>query len=81
MKPVSITGVKEQIKSIVDELRGIEVEAIYLFGSYAKGNAKPISDIDICVLTKRNVPKNIKEEILSNSSKNIDISYPLQIKG
>ena len=54
MKPVSITGVKEQIKSIVDELRGIEVEAIYLFGSYAKGNAKPISDIDISVITKRN---------------------------
>ena len=39
MKPMSIMGVKEQIKSIVDELRGIEVEAIYLFGSYAKGNA------------------------------------------
>ena len=74
MKSVSITGVKEQIKSIIDELRGIEVEAIYLFGSYAKGNAKPISDIDISVITKRNVPRNIKEEILSNSSKNIDIS-------
>jgi len=63
MKPVLITGVKEQIKSIVDELRCIEVEAIYLFGSYAKGNAKPISDIDISVITKRNVPKNIKEKI------------------
>ncbi len=29
----------EQIKLIVDELRRDEVEAIYLFGSYAKGNA------------------------------------------
>ena len=26
MKTLSITGVKEQIKSIVDELRGIEVD-------------------------------------------------------
>ena len=74
MKTVSITSVKEQIKSILDELRDIEVEAIYLFGSYAKGNAKPISDIDICVLTKRDIPKRVKEEILSNSSKKIDIS-------
>ena len=74
MKTMSMHEVKEQIKPIVDELSGIEVEAIYLFGSYAKGNAKPISDIDICVLTKKNITKNIKENILSNSSKKIDIS-------
>ncbi len=30
MKTMSIPDVKEQIKSIVDELRGIGVEAIYL---------------------------------------------------
>jgi len=30
MKTMSIPDVKEQIKSIVDELRGIRVEAIYL---------------------------------------------------
>ncbi len=35
---------------------------------------KPFSDIDICVITKRNIPKKVKEEILSNSSKKIDIS-------
>ena len=45
MKPVSITGVKEQIKPIVDELRGIEVEAVYLFGFYAKGNANKRDEI------------------------------------
>lgn len=74
MKKALVTGSEEQIKLIVDELRRDEVEAIYVFGSYAKGNAKPISDIDISVITKRNIPKNIKEEILSNSSRNIDIS-------
>ena len=75
MKKMLIRDIKEWIKLIMNELRSNdEVEAIYLFGSYAKGNAKPISDIDICVLTKRNIPKRVKEEILSNSSKNIDIS-------
>jgi predicted nucleotidyltransferase len=69
-----VGALSEQIKLIVEELRRDEVDAIYLFGSYAKGNAKPISDIDICVLTKRDIPKSIKEEILSNSSKKIDIS-------
>lgn len=74
MKRALVTDSEEQIKLIVDELRRDEVEAIYVFGSYAKGKAKPISDIDICVLTKRNIPKRVKEEILSNSSKKIDIS-------
>jgi len=75
MKKMLIRDIKEWIKLIMNELRSNdEVEAIYLFGSYAKGNAKPISDIDICVLTKRNIPTRVKEEILSNSSKNIDIS-------
>lgn len=75
MKKMLIRDIKEWIKLIMNELRSNnEVEAIYLFGSYAKGNAKPISDIDICVLTKRNIPKRVKEEILSNSSKKVDIS-------
>jgi predicted nucleotidyltransferase len=75
MKKLLIRDIKEWIKLIMNELRSNdEVEAIYLFGSYAKGNAKPISDVDICVLTERNIPKRVKEEILSNSSKNIDIS-------
>jgi len=63
-----------KIKSVVDELKREEVQAIYLFGSYAKGNARPSSDIDICVITEKKIPKSAKEEIMSNSSKNIDIS-------
>ena len=74
MKKALITGIEEQIKLIADELKRDEVDAIYLFGSYARGNAKPISDIDICIITKRDVPKPVKEDILSNSSKKVDIS-------
>jgi len=65
----------KKIGKIIDELkRNKEIEAVYLFGSYVKKNVKPFSDIDICVITKRNIPKKVKEEILSNSSKKIDIS-------
>ena len=31
---------------------GINVEMMYLFGSYAKGTAKSYSDIDVCVVSK-----------------------------
>jgi len=63
-----------KIKSVVDELKREEVQAIYLFGSYAKGNARPSSDIDICVITEKKIPRSAKEEIMSNSSRHIDIS-------
>jgi len=68
-------GNMKKIEGIMDELkRNREIEAVYLFGSYVKKNVKPFSDIDICVITERNISKKVKEEILSNSSKKIDIS-------
>ena len=32
------------------------INALYLFGSYAKGRIKPLSDIDIAVLLRKDVP-------------------------
>jgi len=34
------------------ERAGVPIEKIILFGSYAKGKAKPYSDIDLCVVSK-----------------------------
>jgi len=63
------------IKKPVEEIKKIkEVNAIILFGSHATGKAKPYSDIDLCVLTKKGVSKAVKEKILSNSSQKLDIS-------
>jgi len=40
-------------KKYIDYLKekGIIVSSAYLFGSYAKGNAKEWSDIDVCVVS------------------------------
>ena len=89
MEKSQITGIKERdwgrTDEIIDELKNNKkVEAIYLFGSYARGNIKPFSDIDLCVVTERNISKGVKEEILSNSSKKIDLALfwdlPLSIR-
>lgn len=89
MKKALTTGIKGQdgrrTDTIIEELtENKKVEAIYLFGSYARGKLKPFSDIDICVITERNISKEVKEGILSNSSKKIDISMfwdlPLSIR-
>ena len=64
----------KKIRPIVEELKREDVQAIYLFGSHAKGSARPTSDIDICVITNKDIPRSAKEEIMSNSSRNIDVS-------
>ncbi len=75
----------KEIKLVVDEIKNIKgVEGIYLFGSYARKKTKPFSDIDICVITDKDIQKKRREEILSCSSRKIDISIfsdlPLNVR-
>lgn len=66
---------EKKISDIVEKLKGIkEVKAIILFGSYARGEQKPYSDIDICVFTDKDADERTKERILSYSSKDFHLS-------
>jgi len=62
-------------KSYLQKLKtqGIEITNAYLYGSYAKGTAKPYSDIDICVISA-NFGKDYWEEErkLRNASLKVD---------
>ena len=42
------------IKKFIDALRreGINIDRVILYGSYAKGNVRPDSDIDIAIISK-----------------------------
>jgi uncharacterized protein len=56
------------IKKYYQELinANIPVEKIILFGSYAKGNPKPWSDLDICVVSKIFGKNNYDETVFLN---------------
>jgi predicted nucleotidyltransferase len=45
-KLYSVTEIKERITPIAHQYG---IDKIYLFGSYARGEAKPDSDIDLCI--------------------------------
>jgi hypothetical protein len=73
------------IISIVEELRAHDaVLGLILFGSVARGCARPFSDVDICIVTKKNIPDAVRMELLSYGSETIDVSIfedlPLQIR-
>lgn len=62
----------EKIAAQIKKIKG--VQAVILFGSYARGEQKPISDIDLCVIADRKVSEKTKAEITSFSSKKLDVS-------
>jgi predicted nucleotidyltransferase len=77
----AIPGI-EQAKPVIDELAAREeVIAIILSGSVARGQTREISDIDICVMTKKGAPEPVKMDLLSYGSEKTDVSlfYDLPI--
>ncbi len=70
---MDMKAAKAQINKTVKELKEHpKVMAIILFGSYAKGTQKPISDVDIAVIVK-DPDKSIEAEVSSFSSNVFDV--------
>ena len=66
---------RERLIGLIEGLRNIRgVQAIILFGSYARGEEKPTSDIDVCVLADRDIPGDVKSDIVSRSSEKVDVT-------
>ncbi len=63
---------KEYIKAV--EAHNIKVEKAYLFGSYAQGNPKSYSDIDVAIISP-DLGKNYMEEtcMLMRIAQDIDL--------
>jgi predicted nucleotidyltransferase len=67
--------VKRLLKKLTEKIRKEKnVNAIILFGSYAKKRATPISDIDICVVLKK-IDEKIKSRISALENERIQIVF------
>ena len=47
--------VKKEVEEYIEALRAedLPIQAVYLFGSYAKGTAHQWSDIDLCIISPK----------------------------
>ena len=76
------------IRAAIDRaVSGIPKEgiiAILLYGSVVRGEEKPLSDIDIAVITERGISRTGKERILVHASPKLDLTLfwdlPLPIR-
>jgi len=50
--PPSLTGHRESIERCLHAMASVmPLRAVYLFGSHARGDARPDSDVDLCVVS------------------------------
>ena len=73
----------EKIKDII--LKTVDAEQIILFGSYAKGDYKKDSDIDLMVITEQKIDRKEKNNILDKMAiiffeNNLNIDLLLETK-
>lgn len=79
----SVSEIKKAVKDYREELgrHNIRITKMILYGSYAKGNPKPYSDIDLIVISPdlfRFSPLK-RQELLAQLTMNIDA--PLEVIG
>jgi predicted nucleotidyltransferase len=56
--------INDYLSLVVERLKAADPYKIVLFGSYAKGNAKPDSDIDLMVILDSNyLPSSHREQV------------------
>jgi len=73
------------LESVLEEFSTKEsVIAVILFGSVARGKARPTSDTDLCIVTRQNLTEAEQIDLLSYGSEKIDVSLfwdlPLTIR-
>lgn len=67
MRWCNATKFTNEIDNIIEEInKVVDVNKIYLFGSYAYGNPKNDSDLDLCILTNNNDER--KRDLIRNKS-------------
>lgn len=73
-------NIKDEINRLVEKIKNVtSVDEILLFGSYAYGETKEDSDIDLCIITsetnirKRDLIKAIRKAISKIATMPVDI--------
>ena len=67
--------VMQQITPIIRELSlKYDVIALVIFGSLARGQARSISDIDLCIITPKDLPQSSRWDLLSYGTEKIDVN-------
>lgn len=79
----SLSQIKKIVSAYLQELEhnGIKVERAILFGSYARGEARPYSDIDLVVISQDFEKWPFIERLQMLSRATLAVGEPLEVLG
>ena len=78
MRPIGFPPVAETLPPAVEKIaKKLDPEKIILFGSYARGNAPPHSDVDLLVIL--DTPKSRRERVIELSLLLYPRPFPVDI--
>lgn len=78
---------KPRVKKIIEEYKqalqklGINVEGVILYGSFAKGNQREDSDIDLVIVSNNFQKMNLRERLEILGIAAVKIMKPVEAKG
>jgi uncharacterized protein len=66
--PPSLNAERESIRKCIEAMDSVmPIRAVYLFGSHARGDARPDSDVDLCIVTDEAKQQIIASKRLSEA--------------
>jgi predicted nucleotidyltransferase len=77
--PPAIQPVRERVKRVLTQIYGERLSAVYLCGSYARGDYREDSDVDLMIALKGEVNPTQEINRLSKVLSDISLDYGLLI--
>jgi predicted nucleotidyltransferase len=72
---VKTGALAQEIKGVLERHFGDRLAAVYLFGSRARGEHRPDSDLDLAI-----VLRHIRQPLSSVDQDLLDLTYPIEIE-
>lgn len=77
--PVKIRKLMKELKAGLVRIYGDRLKAVYLYGSYARGDYRPGSDVDVMILLKNYRNYWNEQKKISQLASDVSLEYDLTI--
>jgi predicted nucleotidyltransferase len=79
MTPQNLAEILAELRYLLNDILGSQMVGLYLYGSYARGEARPDSDIDVLVVIKASFDYGELIQLTSQAVAGISLKYDVVV--